>query len=121
MSKTDLRITIIAMMVLMTACQDRNQSPAVPSPTVPLAARQPAQRLRPPLRQAMSQTNGSASGMGRKVLTFFLPKAAISTLLRSSRSTGRRPMKELPPETASNSSATARLSLSARGAGKRPG
>jgi len=38
MSKTDLRITIIAMMVLMTACQDRNQSPAVPSPTVPVSS-----------------------------------------------------------------------------------
>ena len=38
MSKTDLRITIIAMMVLMTACQDRNQSPAGPSPTVPISS-----------------------------------------------------------------------------------
>ena len=35
MSKTDLRITVIVIMVLMTACQDHNQSPAGPSPTVP--------------------------------------------------------------------------------------
>jgi hypothetical protein len=38
MSKTDLRITAIAIMVLMTACQDRNQSPAGPSPTVPVSS-----------------------------------------------------------------------------------
>ena len=38
MSKTDLRITVIATMVLMTACQDRNQSPAGPSPTVPVSS-----------------------------------------------------------------------------------
>ena len=38
MSKTDLRITVIAIMVLMTACQDRNQSPAGPSPTVPVSS-----------------------------------------------------------------------------------
>ncbi len=38
MSKTDLRITVIALMVLMTACQDRNQSPAGPSPTVPVSS-----------------------------------------------------------------------------------
>jgi hypothetical protein len=38
MSKTDLRITIIAILVLMTACQDRNQSPAGPSPPVPVSS-----------------------------------------------------------------------------------
>lgn len=34
MKKTDLWITITAMMVLMAACQDRNQIAALPSPTV---------------------------------------------------------------------------------------
>jgi hypothetical protein len=38
MSKTDSRITIIAIVILMTACQDRNQSPAGPSPPVPAAS-----------------------------------------------------------------------------------
>ncbi len=34
MKKTDFRITILAMMFLMVACQDRNRTGAVPSPTV---------------------------------------------------------------------------------------
>ena len=38
MSKTDLRITVIAIMVFTAACQGRNQSPAVPSPTVPVSS-----------------------------------------------------------------------------------
>ena len=38
MSKTDLRITVIAIMVLTAACQDRNQGPGGPSPTVPVSS-----------------------------------------------------------------------------------
>ena len=38
MRSTDFRVTIIAIMVLMTACQDRNERPAGPSPTVPVSS-----------------------------------------------------------------------------------
>jgi hypothetical protein len=118
LQKTEFRITTLAMIVLMVACQDHNQSATGPAATGTSSSS--ANPTTAPAAVNVSTQKWLGKWNGPEGTYLFLSRSNGKYVVKSSLSMAWKPMKEYPPETASNSRATAKQNPSTRATAKRP-